>query len=670
MELEVRMQELLYTLLSSDEYIGIPEIASKQGVSKRSVYYDLDKINVFLAMHKTEKIQIERSKGILLTNRKKQEIQELLKNTATSKSVYLSPEERMKQIVCRIVSSHHSLFIEAFMEDCQVSRNTIISDLKGVGSMLKEYGLHLQYENKLGYQIHGDVIRKRALFFLYFPALIPFYRNKTLSIIKPTIVSSYLKRLDYIEKTLDTKYIEDTLYTLATFIPTLKDSKDVLVFDDIDKHKIMDTYEYILVHKQFSDMSQNEQFYIALHLLGSRLQALPFDVMQEDERQEPYELAKQLLNEFMNISCITFDNREEIERSLFVHLKASLYRYRYGIQLGNPLIDDIKTQYSELFEITKRAVAYLSQSIGVPISDNEIAYLTLHFGAYITVHQNEKMRILIVCPSGISTGNMLKGEVSILIPYADAIDVISLSDLASKRAMYDVLITTIRVEDENSILVHPILSDEDRIQILKKCMKGHLKSQIRVEDLYGIMKKYVKDSDLERMKEDLKRYVDGLSKVQYHSLKGADGGLLAWLEKKHIGFYQEEMDWMEAIGVSSEALVETGSIETRYIDAMIAQIRLLGPYMFICKDVVLAHAKSEAGVNFLGVSVGVFAKEILFPKGRKAKMMIVLAAEDQVKHLKILKDIMRIFSKPNYNALFACRNRDELIAEMENLLCE
>ncbi|MDF9823846.1 mannitol operon transcriptional antiterminator [Breznakia sp. PF5-3] len=670
MELEARCQELLNKLLMSEDYIKIQDVAKENNISKRSVYYDLCKINDFLNAYKIPEVNLERSKGIYLSDDQKDKIHKIVKALPVQESVYFSPMERVKIIICTIVIRKHPLFIEDFMNYCKVSRNTIINDLKVVSSKLNEYGLTLHYENKIGYLIQGDVIRSRALFFLFFPELAEFYRNGLLPIDTDS-VDSNLQKLDYIEKTLDTKFVEETLLALANFIPVLEESEDELSFSDVDKNTITNSYEYKLVNKKFSDLKIDEKIYLTLHLLGSRLQSLPFDVMNVDEDQEPYELAKALVSEFSRIACVEFDNVEEIERSLFVHLKSSLYRYRYGIQLGNPLIEDIKIQYPELFDLTKKAVEYLIQQIGVPINDNEIAYLTLHFGAYITPNQNEEqMNILIVCPNGLSTGNMLRGEVSALVPHADSIDVVSLSEYEDLKDKYDVVISTVLLDDHpNSMLVHPILTDADRIQILKKCMRTTIKTQMSTEDIFDVVKKYVDEDKQMVLKEDIKRYVDSLNTVQYHPLKDNSKGLVDYLNEDTVCFCAEDIDWKKAIHFSGKPLLDKNKIESRYIDAMINQTRLLGPYMFITKDVVLAHAKTEDGVNELSLSMGLFEKEILFPKDKSAKIILVLAAEDQVKHLKILKDIMKIFSNDNYKkTLFTTDSYEEVMQEIKALL--
>ena len=45
------------------------------------------------------------------------------------------------------------------------------------------------------------------------------------------------------------------------------------------------------------------------------------------------------------------------------------------------MLNNIKTEYEELFELTKRACKILENDLDSLISDAEVAYLTLHFGA-------------------------------------------------------------------------------------------------------------------------------------------------------------------------------------------------------------------------------------------------------------------------------------------------
>ncbi len=49
------------------------------------------------------------------------------------------------------------------------------------------------------------------------------------------------------------------------------------------------------------------------------------------------------------------------------------------------------------------------------------------------------------------------------------------------------------------------------------------------------------------------------------------------ISKKTIALNVEVKDWQEAVRISGGLLVENGSVEPRYIDAMIETTKTLGP---------------------------------------------------------------------------------------------
>jgi len=57
-----------------------------------------------------------------------------------------------------------------------------------------------------------------------------------------------------------------------------------------------------------------------------------------------------------------------------------------------------------------------------------------------------------------------------------------------------------------------------------------------------------------------------------------------------IAACQEAENWQEAIRRAGELLVNSGDIETQYIDNMIASVEELGPYVVLTKGFALAHS--------------------------------------------------------------------------------
>lgn len=649
--INARCKRILSMLMSGKNFLQVSQIASETGVSRRSIYYDLCKINEWLVYYGIPEIEVIRSKGIYITEENKRRIEGITENEHSEEQYVFSPSERVKIIYCYIMITHLSehVYIEQLSEYCQVSRNTIFNDLRVVVSQLQEYNLELVYESKKGYKISGDVVSIRALFFMYFSSLIPLLDSGVLNFLDREPIQVYQEKLEEIAKRLNTEYVDGVLFSLAVLVPLMYKGARRPYFPNLKKEKVTNTREYSLVREYFPDLSEPEQLYMCLHLLGSRV-AVPADSMFENHAdQSVYEITKALVDEFERCASVSFSNREELERALFVHINTSMYRYQYGIQIGNSLSADIIREYPNLFEITKQVSRYLQQQIGLPIPDSEIAYLALHFGSHLKIdsQNNRRLRILIVCVNGISTGNMLKHEIQKLLPEAEIVDVVAAKDNVNVQKSFDLVISTTQIKSYVPVLVvHPILTDFDRKIILKHQLVEKNRKLTESRGVFEVVKKYVAKEDYDNLKRDLREYLendeDALEEI---SLPADSAGLLEMLKKDKIVITEEAFEWPEAISFAGKALVEAGSIETDYLENVISQVHEYGPCMFIARGLILAHAKPEAGVKRLDISMTVFHNPVSFEGAQEAKIIITLAAEDQEKHLKILRDIMTVFSQ-------------------------
>ena len=143
----------------------------------------------------------------------------------------------------------------------------------------------------------------------------------------------------------------------------------------------------------------------------------------------------------------------------------------------------------------------------------------------------------------------------------------------------------------------------------------------------------------------------------------AECDLLSLLDTSRIRIFPDECFWQSSIRIAGQCLLNNHSIEKKYIETIISQLQYYGPYMFLTEDVILAHAKPEDGVNCLDFSIAVFKKPVFFSEYRKAKLVLMLAAEDQEKHLHILQDILTLLEQPEtVDRMTACETEDELFA--------
>ena len=652
-------------MLTQTDYISLNRLAEALNVSRRTVYYDMEKINIWLEQAKLPRLDIVREKGLFLSYQERESIQKLLEQDTEQQVYIFSPEERAKIIICYVIYAPERIYLEQLTECFEVSRNTIFTDLKEVTRLLAKYDLKLEYQPKQGYDITGDTVRIRALFVLFFNELVSLFDSGAIIFFHEEQIREYYEKLTGIEQELGMNYVEGVLHSIAALIPLLYQHRRPIAFTGLKQAEIKKTREYALAQRYFPDLEPVEQLYLALHLLGSRVNLVPDEFFESDSKASVYDLTKALVSEFEKVACVSFDKREELERALFVHLNTSLYRYRYGIQIGNLLGDDVMKEYPDLFAITKIAAKRLEQQISIPIPDSEIAYLTLHFGGFLKIadSENDQLRILIVCVNGISTGNMIKREVQKLLPFAEIVDVVAAVDLLNAQDICDLIISTVKINSViPSITVHPILTEFDRQSILSHKLVAPKNVEVQRDRLFQVVKKYVRPESYDNLLKDLTAYIQG----DLHNAEAemeAECDLLSLLDTSRIRIFPDECFWQSSIRIAGQCLLNNHSIEKKYIETIISQLQYYGPYMFLTEDVILAHAKPEDGVNCLDFSIAVFKKPVFFSEYRKAKLVLMLAAEDQEKHLHILQDILTLLEQPEtVDRMTACETEDELFA--------
>lgn len=109
---------------------------------------------------------------------------------------------------------------------------------------------------------------------------------------------------------------------------------------------------------------------------------------------------------------------------------------------------------------------------------------------------------------------------------------------------------------------------------------------------------------------------------------------------------QDCRDWRQAITTAAEPLLKKSFILPSYIQAMISSVEQYGPYIVIGKDLALAHARPEDGVNQLGVSVVTMREPVDFGNSDMGPVKIIfcLAAIDSFSHLNIMRSLIELIN--------------------------
>ncbi|WP_158634058.1 BglG family transcription antiterminator [Radiobacillus deserti] len=128
---------------------------------------------------------------------------------------------------------------------------------------------------------------------------------------------------------------------------------------------------------------------------------------------EVYQLTITVLDAIEERLHLGIRHDTELIMGLGLHLKPAINRYRYGMNIRNPMLEDIKVKYQVAFEAGIIAGMALEKHVGAKIDENEIGYLALHIGAAMERRKLESgpKRCLIVCASGMGSAQLLNYKI-------------------------------------------------------------------------------------------------------------------------------------------------------------------------------------------------------------------------------------------------------------------
>ncbi|CAH0537231.1 PTS sugar transporter subunit IIA [Vibrio marisflavi] len=112
-----------------------------------------------------------------------------------------------------------------------------------------------------------------------------------------------------------------------------------------------------------------------------------------------------------------------------------------------------------------------------------------------------------------------------------------------------------------------------------------------------------------------------------------------------IRIHKDASDWKDAIHKSCEALIENGSIEPSYVDAIYRSHEELGPYYVVGPNMAMPHARPEDGVNRLSLAITVIQDGVAFnsQENDPVKMLVTLAATDSNSHVEAISKLAELF---------------------------
>lgn len=133
--------------------------------------------------------------------------------------------------------------------------------------------------------------------------------------------------------------------------------------------------------------------------------------------------------------------------------------------------------------------------------------------------------------------------------------------------------------------------------------------------------------------------------------------------EKNILVLEKVDDWKSSIIQSSKLLLDKKYITQNYVEAMIQNIKKMGPYVVIADDVAMPHSRPEDGVNKTSLSLLKLNEPVIFGEnGVSVKIIITLAAENSNSHIDMITELVKFLQDDKkFKLLLNAKTKDEIL---------
>lgn len=676
-------KQLLGILIEADGFRSVTQLVNQMGFSKRSVYSFIQSIN-----RKCIQLQIEPPRNVY---RQGYSLTEVAKTSL--KSILMANIDPVMQF-SKLTSNERQMFdllllflgeqvtTTRLMQWEAISKHTVLSDLAQLKQQLKPYHIDV-LANQNGHQLLGDelMIRNYMQTTIHERQII---LSRFLNKAKSTATFSEITSLNLminewiqqVERETKQIYSDDMVLFLENYYS--------LVLHRMMNNRVLPAGEFLTTPSDLQEMKRSVAYRLAddfimqfgrelvektdeAYYLGSLLLEGQLNTPSQDNiKMEIVETTRAVLANFKQLAGVAFKDEEQLQQELYIHLQSTYYRAKYHHQYADGIVAKIKEDYPDIYTYTKISIYPFEKLSRTRLTENEIALIAIYFGAQVVRESRTSKSALIVCSSGIGTSRFLMAQLNNVFPE------LKLSGPISKKTYQglptvsdDIVISTVPLAKLNQpvLKVDPIL-DESGLDQLKKQLAVHdvvttVTNTHQLQSLLDVIADNTEIKNISSLIVGLKEVLTFAIQPKISLERGYQPMLSELIKPDTIRFATTQPDsWEAAIELAALPLLEQHQIEPSYVRAMIDSVKENGPYINIGRGVALAHARPEAGVNKLSMSVLKLKQDIdLVDADHKVSLVFVLAAIDTTAHLKALSELASVLGdKDLLRQLFDAKN--------------
>ena len=399
MEFTPRISQILKILLANGGPISKQEIAEDLGVSKRTVQREFEYLELCIRKYDLKLVNYK-GKGVALEG-KVEDLVKLEENLRVDQYPDAADREgRRRRLLFELLRDRTPRKLFYYSQMLGVSEATAGSDMDALCDWLEESHLGIVRRPGYGVILEGDERDYREAMRRFIEETAGQSDAYSSGDITGEIFAEAL--LDAADSGIYSLLEGDTVRRVDRVLRELNEPKILQLADS--------AYAGLVIHIS----PRGELSYVLLHIRGAKM------AYTGEEKELPGDLGDDKVLAMIDRMIDVYDRDiadelkedEEFLRGLLVHLRPVLVRLSTGLRIHNPILDDIKEEYGEIFEACRRAARVITEETGYEVNEAEVGFLAMHFGAaQERVRENKqytrKVSIGIVCASGFGVARLM-----------------------------------------------------------------------------------------------------------------------------------------------------------------------------------------------------------------------------------------------------------------------
>lgn len=501
-EFSPRMKQILQVLLEQNKEISVKNLAEQVGVSKRTVQRELGYVDRSLKKYGVS-FHSRTGVGVWLTGDDRARAELAAALTESGDYDAGNREERRRRLILEILKEKGLKKLFYYSSQFGVSEATVSADLAGAEKWLERYGLHVSRKPGSGVSVEGTEENYRRAIRAFIS------ENIDTRTMKEAYEGGAARSYDILGRESISRILnQDTVRRVIDCIMRVDDPQIQTLTENsymglvihisiavnrIMKNEVIEEEEppqeekkdgaYRLAEAIVSELEKEfeieipkvELSYICLHIRGSKHEKVEWDAAagRTIDSQEIRQMVNRMIDAFGGENAYLLKQDDEFIQGLLAHLQPTLVRLLGGMQIRNPVLDEIKTNYADIYERCLNVSKVLEDFTGKKVPEEETGFLTVHFGAALVRlegrnEQIRKVHIGVVCSSGIGISRLMATKLKHVFQGRISIATYGKNDVTPFVAgKTDFFVSSISMENVDTpvIYVNPLLNDKDMEQI-------------------------------------------------------------------------------------------------------------------------------------------------------------------------------------------------------------